>query len=95
MQKTHTFCDGTTVPAGAIVAVPFVETHFDEENYDRAHEFLPFRFVEHGPARRPFTATYNEHRTFLFESERVWAAIANWVALLLSRALRRGATPLS
>ncbi len=62
MQNTHTFCDGTTVPAGTLVAVPFLETHSDAENYERADEFLPFRFVEDSSARRPFTATYNEHR---------------------------------
>lgn len=64
-MKEHTFCDGTTVPAGTMIATPMIQIHKDLEYYDRADEFLPFRFVDEPASRRSYTSTYNEHCTYL------------------------------
>lgn len=60
-MKTHTFSDGTTVPAGTLVCVSPVSIYCDEENYPDAGKFKPFRFVEQPDAKRQFTATSIEH----------------------------------
>ncbi|KAJ7269671.1 cytochrome P450 [Mycena rebaudengoi] len=49
--KDFTFADGTTVPAGTLVAAPMFAEHLDEiradydGNYTDAHKFDPFRFA--------------------------------------------------
>lgn len=43
--KPYTFADGTHIPVGAYVAVPSAAMHGDEDNYDDAHTFKPFRFA--------------------------------------------------
>ncbi|KAJ6470562.1 cytochrome P450 [Mycena vitilis] len=42
--KDFTFSDGTTVPAGTLLAVPILAEHHDEANYTNADVFDPFRF---------------------------------------------------
>ena len=65
-MKSYTFSDGTTVPAGTLVCVPQIATHSDSDNYARADEFLPFRFLEDRDSitsERYFTATSLDYRT--------------------------------
>lgn len=45
-MRPYTFSDGTTVPVGAIVAVPTSAIHQDSEIYPDADEFRPWRFVD-------------------------------------------------
>lgn len=66
--RDHTFQDGTTIPAGSLVAVPSTPIHGDTEYYERADEFMPFRFTEGYDdvnSKRQFTATSLEYRAFL------------------------------
>ncbi|KAF8875327.1 cytochrome P450 [Gymnopilus junonius] len=42
--QNFTFSNGITLPAGTEVAIASYETHLDDKNYDRAHEFQGFRF---------------------------------------------------
>lgn len=42
--QSHTFCDGTLVPAGAVITVPQLAVHHDSENYEHAGTFDAFRF---------------------------------------------------
>jgi cytochrome P450 len=72
-KKAHTFSDGTTIPAGVLLAAPTLAHHMDEAIYGEAAQTLdPFRFsdkralndatVSHSPStsssfREQFTAT--------------------------------------
>ncbi|KAF7345271.1 Cytochrome P450 [Mycena sanguinolenta] len=42
--RDFTFSDGTTVPAGTLLAVPVFAEHHDEVNYTNPEVFDPFRF---------------------------------------------------
>jgi hypothetical protein len=42
----YTFSNGVTVPAGTMLAAPQVSVHADNDIYDKADEFQPFRFVK-------------------------------------------------
>ncbi|KAF7378406.1 Cytochrome P450 monooxygenase 51 [Mycena sanguinolenta] len=44
VTKDFSFSDGTTVPAGTLLAVPIFAEHHDEVNYSNAEVFDPFRF---------------------------------------------------
>ena len=62
-MKSHTFSDGTTVPAGTLLCAPQMPTHSDSDNYDRADEFLPFRFASNDDSlNRQFIATSLDYR---------------------------------
>jgi len=43
--KDFTFSDGSTVPAGTLVAIPVLAEHHDEANYTNAGAFDPFRYA--------------------------------------------------
>ncbi|GJE99516.1 cytochrome P450 [Phanerochaete sordida] len=43
--KNFTFSDGTVIPQGTVVVTPPYATHFDEENYQDAAVFNPWRHV--------------------------------------------------
>ncbi|KAG6852653.1 hypothetical protein C0991_010165 [Blastosporella zonata] len=45
-RQPFTFSDGTTIPAGTLVAVAGHAAHLNEASYDDPHTFQPFRFVE-------------------------------------------------
>lgn len=45
-MKTHTFSNGVTIPAGTALAAPGFPTHADDENYEDAKVFKPWRFAE-------------------------------------------------
>lgn len=67
-MKPHTFTDGTTVPAGTIVATASSSTHHDDGNYPNADEFVPLRFVKDTgvgapSAGQPLTTTSPEFCT--------------------------------
>ena len=40
--------DGTFLPAGTTVVTPSTATHYDDENYENAAVFEPFRFLQEG-----------------------------------------------
>ncbi|KAG9310147.1 cytochrome P450 [Chiua virens] len=42
--KDFTFSDGTFIPKGTSIVVPSRSLHLDNDNYENAHEFDPFRF---------------------------------------------------
>ncbi|KAG9310148.1 cytochrome P450 [Chiua virens] len=42
--KDFTFSDGTFIPKGTFLVSPSRSLHLDDENYDNAHKFDPFRF---------------------------------------------------
>lgn len=44
--KDFTFSDGTFIPKGALVSAAAMATHFDDEYYDNAHVFDPWRFSD-------------------------------------------------
>ncbi|KAJ7578344.1 cytochrome P450 [Mycena floridula] len=44
--KNFTFSDGTTVPAGNILAVASQDIHLDEAIYPKAHDFQGFRYSD-------------------------------------------------
>lgn len=44
--KDFTFSDGTLIPKGTLVSAPIKGVHFDEENYDYADVFGPWRFAK-------------------------------------------------
>lgn len=65
-MKTHTFSDGTTIPAGTLVCAPQSATQSDADNYARADEFLPFRFADDNDdvtSKRQFTSTALDYST--------------------------------
>jgi cytochrome P450 len=41
-----TFSDGTTIPAGTILSAASLAVHMDEELYENADQFVPFRFFD-------------------------------------------------
>ena len=41
----YTFSDGTTIPAGTVVAAPSLSIHRDSDNYEDPLKFDGFRFV--------------------------------------------------
>jgi cytochrome P450 len=45
-MRSHTFRDGTTIPAGTFLGCPTTAVHADEGNYQDAYQFEPFRFVQ-------------------------------------------------
>ena len=44
--KDFSFSDGTVIPKGAWVSVAAHQMHFDEDNYQNAQAFDPWRFAE-------------------------------------------------
>ena len=44
--KDFTFSDGTFIPKGAFVSAAAMATHYDDENYENAHIFNPWRFSD-------------------------------------------------
>nr|BAL05133.1 cytochrome P450 [Phanerodontia chrysosporium] len=47
--KSFTLSDGTYIPKGTILVTPALATHHDEDNYEDATTFKPFRFVGEKP----------------------------------------------
>jgi len=45
-MKDFTFSDGTFIPKGTYIAAAVFPTHHDEEYYDEAHVFKPWRFSD-------------------------------------------------
>ncbi|KAH8105091.1 cytochrome P450 [Cristinia sonorae] len=45
-MKDFTFSDGTFIPKGTIVSATSRATHFDDENYENAQVFDPWRFAK-------------------------------------------------
>ncbi|KAJ7634631.1 cytochrome P450 [Roridomyces roridus] len=45
-QSEFTFSDGTTVPAGTLIAVPVLAEHRSEANYTHPNKFEPWRFAD-------------------------------------------------
>ena len=43
-KKNFTFSDGTTVPKGSFVTAPVLAIHMDNEKYEDALSFNPWRF---------------------------------------------------
>lgn len=67
-MKEHTFSNGVTIPAGITVEVA-TGIHHDEDSYQCAEEFLPFRFVvedekEGEGTQRHFTSISSDYRTY-------------------------------
>ncbi|TFK90057.1 cytochrome P450 [Polyporus arcularius HHB13444] len=59
--------DGTFIPAGTLCVVPSYPPHHDEETYDGADDFKPFRFLdskEAGSTRQQFVNTSDEFMAF-------------------------------
>ncbi len=59
--------DGTFIPAGTLCSVPSYCPHHDEEKYDGANDFKPFRFSdskEAGSTRQQFVNTSDEFMAF-------------------------------
>ncbi|KAF9225192.1 cytochrome P450 [Gyrodon lividus] len=68
-MKDFTFSDGTVVPKGATVSVAARPTHLDNENYDNADMFDPFRFAnirddEGEGTKHQFVSTNLEYLAF-------------------------------
>ncbi|RPD64607.1 cytochrome P450 [Lentinus tigrinus ALCF2SS1-7] len=62
-----TLADGTFLPAGTLLAVPSYSPHHDEEKYEGANEFKPFRFSDSedaGSTRHQFVNTSDEYMAF-------------------------------
>ena len=45
-MKDYTFSDGTFIPKGTVVGTPIQSIHADDENYERATTFNPWRFSD-------------------------------------------------
>ncbi len=59
--------DGTFIPAGTLCSVPSYCPHHDEEKYDGANDFKPFRFSdskEAGSTRQQFVNTSDDFMAF-------------------------------
>jgi len=68
-MKDFTFSDGTFIPKGTLVVVPSRCLHLDNEHYDNAHVFDPFRFSnvrdEEGDGTKyQFVSTSMEYLSF-------------------------------
>ncbi|TFK90085.1 cytochrome P450 [Polyporus arcularius HHB13444] len=66
MQDT-VLADGTFIPAGTLCSVPSYCPHHDEEKYDGANDFKPFRFSdskEAGSTRQQFVNTSDDFMAF-------------------------------
>jgi len=68
-MKDFSFSDGTVIPKGTIVAVASRATHFDNDNYEHADMFDPFRFAnvrsEDGEGvKHQFSSTNPEYLPF-------------------------------
>jgi hypothetical protein len=65
--KSHTFSDGTFVPAGSIISVPTMPHQLDAANFENPNELDPSRF-EHvkdsDATRRYFTSIDTEYMAF-------------------------------
>ncbi|GJE97793.1 cytochrome P450 [Phanerochaete sordida] len=44
--KSFSLSDGTSIPKGTTIVTPALATHMDDENYESAAVFDPFRFVQ-------------------------------------------------
>jgi len=69
VMKDFSFSDGRVIPKGTIIAVATKATHFDNDNYENADTFDPFRFAnmreqEGGGANRHMIATNPEYMAF-------------------------------
>lgn len=72
-MRDYTFSNGTFIPAGTIVSTATYPIHHDESrSYERANEFVPFRFVqgsemtEQGSVRNQMVATGPNYLLFGF-----------------------------
>lgn len=69
-QRDFVFSDGTTIPKGSVIAAPALAIHSDEENYDHATSFKPWRFLAKDPdgsdgaAGSHITATSSKYLAF-------------------------------
>lgn len=45
-MEDFTFSDGTFIPKGSFIFTPSAAVHQDEEYYENAHFFKPWRFVD-------------------------------------------------
>jgi len=68
-MKDFTFSDGTFIPKGTLVVVPSRCLHLDNEHYENAHVFDPFRFSdmrdEEGEGtKHQFVSTNTEYLPF-------------------------------
>jgi len=58
-----TFSNGVTIPAGTFICAPASATHLDENIYENAPEFDPWRHVEAGPSHK-FASTTDDYTVF-------------------------------
>ena len=67
-MKDLTFADGTVIPKGAFVAMAIQPMHLDNDIYDNADTFDPFRFAsmrtEDGGGKHQFAVTSPEYLAF-------------------------------
>ena len=69
-MKDFTFSDGTFIPKGTLVSAASRAAHFDEDNYDNADVFDPWRFAKmekdsaSDALRNQFVNTHPEFLTF-------------------------------
>ena len=70
VMKDFTFSDGTFIPKGTTIVAPSKCLHLDNEHYDNAHVFDPFRFSastcdeEEEDAKHHFVSTGTEYLPF-------------------------------
>ena len=67
--KDFTFSDGTFIPKGTMMVTAAQAMHHDEEFYECAHEFEPFRFADLQEendecVKHQLASTTNEYLTF-------------------------------
>lgn len=61
--RDYTFPDGTTIPAGTMIAAAATATQLDEEFYDRPEEFDGFRFSKLREAAAEAESNLGEEET--------------------------------
>lgn len=64
--KTFAFSDGTVIPRGTVLVTPPYATHLDEDNFENAAAFEPWRFAhekerDNSPAKHQFVTTSTEY----------------------------------
>ncbi|KAF5365276.1 hypothetical protein D9758_005351 [Tetrapyrgos nigripes] len=81
--KDFTFSDGTTIPAGARVAIASIALHHDERYYEDPYEFRPFRFADmraqEGESTKHQMITPNPEYMFFGAGRHAW-----WVSYQMS-----------
>lgn len=61
------------MPKGTMVAAPMMAVHSEEENYEHADEFRPWRFTEGSNdlnTKRQFTSTSIDYRVYSYNPSR-------------------------